>query len=304
MGTMGMKRNSLEWFRRIVVVMLLTLGTAHAAERLYMWEAKGRGGTAYLFGSVHLCRADCFPLPDAVVKAADAARALALELDPERSGLQEQLLARALYPAGETLQRDLSPQLLADLQAALARAGIPAEPLMHMRPWMVGTTLTALAAVRAGYDAQQGIDLWLLKRARAQAKPVIELETVDEQLASLDGLPREQQEQMVRQAVALVGDGSLAGFVDELVDAWRKGDPDRMYKLSRKGLQSEAQADRLLSALVTTRNGAMADRIADAVTHKGSVFVVIGALHLAGPDSVLERLKAKGFEVRQVQPLR
>lgn len=294
------QRISLEWSCRIVALVLLTLGTAHAAERIYMWEAKGRGGTAYLFGSVHLCRADCFPLPAAVIGAADAAQALAVELDPERSGLQEQLLARALYPAGETLQGDLSPQLLADLQAALARVGIPPEPLMQMRPWMVGTTLTALAAVQAGYDAQQGIDLWLLKRARAQTKPVIELETVDEQLASLDGLPRAQQEQMVRQAVALVGDGSLAGFVDELVGAWRKGDPDRVFKLSHKGLESESQAERLLSALVSTRNGAMANRIADAVTQKGSVFVVIGALHLAGPDSILERLKAKGFEVRQV----
>lgn len=296
-----MKRISLGLIRCIVTIFLLTLGTASAAERIYMWEAKGRGGTAYLFGSVHLCRADCFPLPDAVIKAADSAPALALELDPERPGLQEQLLKRALYPAGETLQRDLSPQLIADLHAALARAGIPPEPLMHMRPWMVGTTLTALAAVQAGYDAQQGIDLWLLKRARAQAKPVIELETADEQLASLDGLPREQQEQMVRQAVALVGDGSLAGFVGEMVDAWRKGDPDRLYKLSRKGLESEAQAERLLSALVTERNGKMANRIADAVAQKGGVFVVVGALHLAGADSVLERLKAKGFEVRQVE---
>lgn len=298
-----MKRTSLGLIRCVVAVVLLTLGTAAAAERLYMWEAKGHGGTAHLFGSVHLCRADCFPLPDAVVKAADAAPALALELDPERPGLQEQLLKRALYPAGETLQRDLSPQLIADLQAALARAGIPPEPLMHMRPWMVGTTLTTLAAVQAGYDAQQGIDLWLLRRARVQTKPVIELETADEQLASLDGLPREQQEQMVRQAVALVGDGSLAGFVGEMVDAWRNGDPDRLYKLSRKGLESEAQAERLLSALVTERNGKMADRIADIVAQKGGVFAVVGALHLAGADSVLERLKAKGFEVRQVQSL-
>jgi uncharacterized protein YbaP (TraB family) len=296
-----MKRTSLALIHCVLAVVLLTLGTAAAAERLYMWEAKGRGGTAYLYGSVHLCRADCFPLPDAVVKAADAAPALALELDPERPGLQEQLLKRALYPAGETLQRDLSPQLIADLQAALARAGIPPEPLMHMRPWMVGTTLTALAAVQAGYDAQQGIDLWLLKRARSQAKPVIELETADEQLASLDGLPREQQEQMVRQAVTLVGDGSLAGFVGEMVDAWRKGDPDRLYKLSRKGLDSEAQAERLLSALVSERNGKMANRIADAVAQKGGVFAVVGALHLAGADSVQERLKAKGFAVRQVQ---
>lgn len=169
---------------------------------------------------------------------------------------------------------------------------------------MVGTTLTALAAVQAGYDAQQGIDLWLLKRARTQNKPVIELETADEQLASLDGLPREQQEQMVRQAVALAGDGSLAGFVGEMIDAWRKGDPERLYKLSHKGLESEAQAERLLSALVSERNGKMANRIADAVAQKGGVFVVVGALHLAGADSVLERLKAKGFAVRQVQSAR
>jgi uncharacterized protein YbaP (TraB family) len=292
---------SLRWaIRGLPAALVLAAAVAHGADRVYMWEARGHGGVAYLFGSVHLCRADCFPLPAPVVRAADGASVLALELDPEQPGVQESLLARAMYPPGQDMQQDLSPQSLAALKAALAKAGIPAELVMKMRPWMAGMTLTLLGAMQMGYEAEHGIDLWLLRRARERGKPVIELETVDEQIASLEALPREQQADLLLQAVALAQEGSLGRYVDALVGAWRTGDPERVYELSRQGLDSEAAAERLLAGLVDRRNRVMASRIADAVARHGKVFVVVGALHLAGRDSILERLRAAGFEVRQV----
>jgi uncharacterized protein len=288
-------------FHRVLAVMMLLLAfPVWAGERLYLWEATRGDARVVLFGSLHLCRSDCFPLPDEVLHALDQAATLAVELDPSTREMQSRLLARALYPAGQTLHSDLSAQSLGYLRSALDRAGVPAEPIMRMRPWMVVSTLTMIAATQAGYGAQQGIDLWLLRRARAQGKTVVELETVDEQLASMDGMPREQQEQMVRQTLDMVYEGKLPHYIDALVDAWRKGDPARVLALSRDGLPGEAEADQIISSLVVRRNRAMATRIAALASEKGAVFVAVGALHFAGEDSILNHLRAAGFAVRQV----
>ncbi|MGB0128774.1 MAG: TraB/GumN family protein [Rhodocyclaceae bacterium] len=288
-------------FRRVLAaVLLLAAVPGWAGERLYLWEATKGDARVFLFGSVHLCRPDCFPLPDEVLRAVDEAATLAVELDPGARGMQSQLLARALYPAGETLHRDLSAQSIDHLNAALSRVGMPAASVLRMRPWMVVSTLTMGAAIQAGYGAQQGIDLWLLRRARAQGKSIVELETVDEQLASLDTMPREQQEQMVRQTLDMVHQGKLTGYIDELVDAWRRGDPERLLALSREGLPGEAQAERLVSALVAQRNRVMATRIAEVSAERGVVFAAVGALHFAGKGNILEHLQAAGFTVRQL----
>jgi uncharacterized protein YbaP (TraB family) len=52
--------------------------------------------------------------------------------------------------------------------------------------------------------------------------------------------------------------------------------------------------------LVAQRNRAMAQRIAERMSKPGRGFVVVGAMHLAGPGSIPELLRAAGFSVRQV----
>ncbi len=273
---------------------------AWAGDPLYLWKATAADMTVYLFGTVHLCRSDCFPLPDEVLRAADEARALAVELDPRGSDTQGRLLARALYPAGQTLHRDLSAGCVERLQAALNKMGVGTEPVLRMRPWMAVSTLTMMAATSAGYDTKQGIDAWLISRARTQGKAVVELETLDDQLASLDMLPGVQQEEMVRQTMDMVQGGTLSDYIDNLVAAWRAGDPAQVLALSRDGMGDGNGAPGLVSALIKQRNRDMAARIAAEAARKGVLFVAVGALHFAGEDSILDRLRTAGFTVRQL----
>lgn len=282
------------------LALIVASALAHGGDPLYLWEAKGKGGSAYLFGSIHLCRADCFPLPEAVTSALDRADFFALELDPAKPGLQEELLQRSLYADGDSLERHLSGPLVAELKAASERLGLPPETLFRMKPWMASTTLMLLAAMQSGYSADQGIDMQLLERARSQKKVVVELESVEQQVNSLDGLPAADQESMVAQAVRLAAGDGLTPYVDDMVKAWRDGDPERLYRLSQSGLEDSAASERLLRSLLTERNRAMTQRIIRLMATQRTGFVVIGALHLAGSGSVLDRLRDAGYEVRQV----
>jgi uncharacterized protein YbaP (TraB family) len=289
--------------RRIVGILILWLaaGAAQSAERLYLWEVKDSAASVYLFGSVHLCRADCFPLPGGVLAAFNRAEYLAVELDPTRPGVQEALLRQSLYAAGDSLERHISPELARNLRQATARLGIPSEALLRMKPWMAGTTLTVVGALRAGYKADDGIDLWFLQRARNAPKTVVELESAQQQASALEGLAADVQASILVQAVALVLDDSLGSYLDGLLAAWRGGDSDGLYRLSQVGMEDGAAAQAMLDAMLVERNRAMTQRIVRLMATGRPGFVVVGALHLAGEQSIVEMLRSRGYEVRQVE---
>jgi hypothetical protein len=291
--------------QRVVWLLLLWLaaGVAQAAERLYLWEVRGDEASAYLFGSVHLCRSDCFPLPAPVVAAFEQAHFLAVELDPTKPGVHEALLKASMYAEGDSLDRHVGAQLSRDLQEATARLGVPSEALLRMKPWMAGTTLTVLGALRAGYRADQGIDLWFLQRARSAGKTIVEIETVEQQVGSLEGLGQADQESILAQAVALVRADSLGGYLDGLLAAWRDGDGDAVYRNSQAGIADATAAQRMLDAMLVERNRTMTQRIVRLLATKRPGFVVVGALHLAGAHSIVEMLRQRGYEVRQVGAL-
>lgn len=282
-----------------LLALALWLSAAPAWAALYLWQVAAPGAVVYLFGSLHVCRADCFPLPKPVLAALDKADTFALELDPEAPEVRAQVLERALYPAGDSLDRHIDPQLLADLKTEMDRLGAPLEPMLRMRPWMAGTTLTMIAAMQAGYQPDKGIDAWLLARAREQGKRVVALETAELQIDAMDRLPPQDQALLIRQSLQLLARDQAKGLFQSMLDAWRRGDGAALDALMRTGLESEPRAEVVFESMLTGRNPAMTARIEEFLRAGGSAFVVVGAGHLAGKGSIVELLRAKGYAVRQ-----
>ena len=90
------------WRGLVMAAVLLWAGAAAAKGPLYLWELSDARGElqAWLYGTIHVCDAACFPLPANVQKALAAADSLALELDPSDPLLARRLGEAALLPAG------------------------------------------------------------------------------------------------------------------------------------------------------------------------------------------------------------
>lgn len=291
--------------RRVLWPLLLLVhagwaASAHGADKLLLWQVTAPGVTAYLFGSLHVCSAECYPLPRAVVAALDRADTFALELDPSAPEVHRRVIERALYAEGDGLDKHIPPQMLADLEAAMAKIGAPFEPMLRMRPWMAGTTLGLIAAMQSGYKPDHGIDLWLMSRAQAQRKTIVALETADQQIDSMDKLAPEDQALLLRQSIRLIADDSLKDIFRRMIEAWRRGDAEQLDRLMRAGLENEPRAERLFDSILVQRNAGMATRIEELIAQRRSLFVVVGAGHLAGRGSLPELLRAKGYGVRQL----
>jgi uncharacterized protein len=84
-----------------------------------------------------------------------------------------------------------------------------------------------------------------------------------------------------------------------LIDAWKNGDVATIAHLEDEDMR---QAEpKLYQRLLVQRNKAWATKIATLLQQPGTVFIAVGAAHLAGPDSVQAQLKQLGLPVEQVR---
>lgn len=292
------------WRARIagLLVALLWSGLAAAKGPLFLWEVLDEAGAvrAYLYGTIHVCDAACFPLPAPVTAAFAAADSLALELDPDDPALAVELARAGVLPAGQRLDDRLPPALRPRLAAAARLVGIPPAFLQRLQPWMASTLLTLRAAAQAGFVTEQGIDLWLARAAQARGLPLRPLETVERQLAALSAGGDAAQAASVEEVVDLVENEAGREYFAALVQAWRRGDVDELDHLMREVTSSPEMAP-LLEDMLDARNREMAETLVGRLAPGARPFVAVGAGHFGQESGLLTQLAKRGYRLRQVE---
>lgn len=122
------------------------------------------------------------------------------------------------------------------------------------------------------------------------------LETAEEQIRFLADMPSALQLDMLRQTLHET-DASKLEF-KELVEAWDKGDVEAIARLKNSLMKRETPA--LYQRLLVTRNATWAGKIRAMLDTPGTVFIAVGAAHLAGPDSVQAQLHKLGVDATRV----
>ena len=299
-----MRASSLNkvWRGLAASALLLWAGLATAQGPLYLWALSDARGElrAWLYGTIHVCDAACFPLPTNVEKALAAADSLALELDPEDPELASRLGMAAQLPAGRRLDDALPQDLRPRLSAAADRVGLSGAALQRLQPWMVATLLTLRAAQSAGFGTDQGVDLWLARTARARGLPLVALESVDRQIEALSAGGDAAQLASLVEVIELIEQGAAPAYFADMLTAWRRGDVAAIDRIVREESASPAMAP-LLADLLDARNQEMADIIVARLQPGRRVFVAVGAGHFGGDAGLLAALSSRGFTLRQVE---
>lgn len=274
---------------------LLAAVTAVAqADAPALWVVSGRANTLYLFGSVHLLRPGDYAFGGSLADAYRDAEAIYMEVDPEELSplaMAAATASRAVDPAGRSLFDLLGPDAaLAREQAA--RVGMDLALVGQFEPWFAGLALVSLALAQQGYTADAGIERLVQARAVADGKPMLGFETLDEQLALLDAMDPVAQREFLLKALADIGRAQQA--VLQLVSAWRRGDAEALAR--ELDTEFSGAAD-LYDSLIVRRNLRWADRIHSLLDDDRDYLVVVGALHLVGPDGLPRLLAARGARV-------
>ena len=264
-----------------------------AQTKTSLWSARADGGNVYLLGSVHFLRQADYPLPGAMEAAYASSDKVVFETDIGAMAspqVQEQMLGLGFYPENENIFQHLSRGTADMLKKKLAALGLPEALVSRLKPWTAAMTLEVLILKLMGFDEQAGVDLHFYRRALSDGKRVEFLESVDYQLKLLAGLDERNQDALLRQTLSELE--RIEELAPRMVAYWRSGDFERLTALS-------PMPSHLHERLLTRRNQNWIERIQNYLGQQENTLIVVGALHLAGPDSVVNLLRQNGFAVVQ-----
>lgn len=263
-----------------------------------LWVVKDADTTIYLFGTVHVLKPGLGWFDEAVKTAFDKSDQLMLEvvLPEDQSEMVSTMMPLAIDQSGKTLSSRLDADQLKAYQAALASVGIAPAQFDMFEPWFPAITLSVLPLTKLGYDPEQGAEKQLTGFAKKAGKPIAGLETLTEQLGFFDTLPETQQVAFLNSVVRDLD--KLGPQLDKMVVLWAKGDPDGLATAMN---ESMAATPELAKTLLWGRNARWADQLKARMDQPGTVFVAVGAGHLAGEHSVQDYLKARGLTAKRVK---
>jgi len=201
-----------------------------------------------------------------------------------------------MSPGLPPLMERVSADKRDELQKAIAASGVPAALLDRMETWAAALTLSAVSYRDMGLKATAGVEQGLSGAAKAKARPILGLETPEEQLGFFDQLSEGAQRRLLESALDDPAE-ARAEFA-RMVEVWRKGDVEGIARTFDSELK---QSPELREVLLKRRNARWAEWVDQRLDRPGTVLVAVGAGHLAGRDSVQEMLRARGIKAKRVQ---
>ena len=290
--------------RRQIIVFFLSLfwlaaNPALAADRGALFKVTAGGHSMYLFGTMHVGLAEFYPLEPRIAQAVANATTLALELDPavEPGVAEKAMREHGMAAPGQTIP----PALAARLARVLDQAGINPAVTAPLKPWLVATMLAMSEYQAQGYRADLGVDTYLATLARVGNVKLLELESIDGQMAMFDQLSHAEQLRFLDESLAMIESGKQRAEIRTVVDAWRNADRGALDALAERAQNDTSMAGRFVQqVLLDGRNGALADKLLQLLAREDKAVAAIGVLHLLGKQSVPALMQAKGVTVERV----
>ena len=271
--------------------------TVEQTTKSCLWTVETPSNKIYLLGSLHLLKQDSYPLAAAIEKAYANSRVVIFETDIgalQSPGMQAKLLELGVYPAGENLLENLDENTRQQLEKKMSEIGLPLAQFSRFKPWFVAVTLTTLELQRLGFNPNYGIDMYFFNKAKADGKEIGFLEPAEFQINLLGNMAEENQNDFLSQTLKdLVIVSELS---EDLVGSWKKGDTDKLHELLSKSFEDYSD---LHNRLLIQRNKNWLQQIESALQKNKNFLFVVGAGHLVGPESVVDLLKKRGYQVKQ-----
>lgn len=282
---------------------IATVGAATAADarsaKPAMWQVADKDTSIYLFGTVHLLPPGTQWRTAKFDKAANDAGTLVVEtiIDERNPAAFAAELARlSVRPGLPPLVSRVAPDKQAALRAVIVKSGIPEIALNNMETWAAAFALLQLQFKELGVSGGDGVEQALKSAFTSAGKPIQQLETNSEQLGFFDTLPEKAQRELLEGAIE--SPALAKKQFDDMLAAWMSGDVNAIGRTFNSEFQNSPEMKEIL---LRRRNVNWSGWLERRMQQPGTVFVAVGAGHLAGDDSVVELLKRRGYRVKRVQ---
>lgn len=287
---------------------------------------KDQDSVLYILGSQHKIRKHTKWMTPQVRNAFFEAQRIWYEITMEDMShpiLQIKTIRDSQAEQGQTLPVVLSPEDYTRVTKAANRLGLEMSELDQMKPWLAGDILTGtfqsridekkfgapdspIKDIKGNKDTivptsnempkihpaaiQGGVED--LTSLMTTGREVRSIENVERHVRLFDNLSLEAQRKYLMDSVDKLEDKT--DEIKALSKAWRRG--DLAYLAEHDVAKMKTDNPSFYDAMLRLRNIEMAARARDIMKGTGIDFFVVGAAHLAGPDSVLELLRSRGYQ--------
>lgn len=262
--------------------------------------------TAYLFGSFHFSNRSLLPLNEKIEDAYDKSDFVAVEINPRTISPSEQnSLIREIgtYTDGTTIDAHLSSDVYEKLMETLNDLDMNENLVQNYKPWLIiDTLLGEVLFNQGGVSYDLGIDHYFLNKATSDGKEIIELETLEDKFQVYKAASPELQELGLK--TRLLELDKMDEIFEEEVTAWINGDIEAMTAYREFELDGADPEDSQASfdAFYLERDRNMTGKMEEFLKNGESqtYFVIVGAYHLVGEESIVDLLKTRGYDVEKV----
>ncbi len=305
-----MTRRLPRWLALVAICLILAppLEVSAAAGQLngwgVLWRISSRAAApSYLFGTFHVTDERVLRLPAEVFEAFDACENFLFELIVPQDGGEWSTIPFMGLPRNVHLRDLVGREAFDKLVVHATRYGISTNELTWIHPWALASIFSQPPA--EWFRRREGwafLDQALQNEARAMGKKLHALETMEEQFAPDEILPRinladsvismlEYSFQAEAEFETAVRD-YLARNIAAVFDRERAA----MGSLSGKERELMREYDR---RMLDVRNRRMVER-SMTFLGAGRVFIAVGAAHLPGKNGLVQMFRRRGFKVDRV----
>jgi uncharacterized protein YbaP (TraB family) len=284
------------------LIKALTLSTtlllALDLQAASVWKVTNNQHSLYIGGTIHVLTPNDYPLAKEYDLAYQASNKLIFETNMDVASSPEfgqKMMDQMMYSDGTTINKVLQPDTYKALAIHLSSRQIPMQAFASHKPTLLAISLTFIELEAMGYTSE-GVDMFFAHMAKAEGKEQGWLETPDEQLAFLAKLGGDDPNVIIEYTLKDIK--KMPEMFAKLHSTWLAGDMQGMADVGITPFQDEYPI--IYQDLLVSRNNNWLPKIVDMLNDTPIEFILVGALHLSGPDSVLAKLKAKGYKIEKL----
>ncbi|MDO9376937.1 MAG: TraB/GumN family protein, partial [Ferruginibacter sp.] len=295
-----MRKNSYLFL--ITFILALATGDVAAQKRApkkypsLFWEITGKGlaKPSYLFGTMHVSSKMVFHLSDSFYYAMKSVDAVALELNPDVWQGQMVNMDRLKQNYANFIQAS-SGDYLNENSFRLTSFDTDLKAALNSAPTVVNSLLYRSYKAREDFEEDTFLDLYIFQTGRKLGKRATGVEDYYETEKVVLEAYADMAKEKKKKTIDTDGE-SFREIGQKIQDAYRSGDLDLMDSLDLVTERSDAFREKFLYK----RNEIQAMSI-DTIIKKNSLFVGVGAAHLAGPRGIIELLRKMGYSLRPIK---
>lgn len=284
-----------------ILGLLLSTQTLQAQQTL-LWEVSGNGlrRPSYLFGTHHLVPVSFFDNHPIAKSHFKRSKQLVVEVAVDSTEMMRLMPMMLATDGGTWVERlsEAEKNCLDSLCKVVLGAGL--EAVASLKPAALHHTLALVMSRSVLNDTLSnfsgaGVDFGLVQQAKATKKPVVPLETLEQQFGLLYNTTLDSQLTDLRKS--LTQSDSAQELAARLLRSYLHQDLNDMGLLLAD-LQSSTLDP--MHALLRDRNRAWMPQLEKLFRAKRT-FVAVGSLHLPGDDGLIAMLRAAGYKVKPVR---